>query len=162
MLFSNMNWNRSWVTTDLKTRLKWSFGEALTKWECIFPSSKPQSTDKGASWTIELFFNSKTIVFIQEPYTDVKNHRVLGFNMQLRNVYYHNKGMKTRTCIIATKNVSLILLPQHCDGDTATVLFTSTDEFILSSLSMQHSKDEHQNRFLNFSPEKKHFVTKLI
>lgn len=82
----------------------------------------------------------KTIVLIQEPYIDMHSHKVLGFNTQHCNVLLLNKGMKPRTCIVATKDVPITVLPQFCDGDTTTVLCTSTngecDEFILSSSYM--------------------------
>lgn len=48
--------------------------------------------------------------------------------------------MKTRTCIVATKNVPIILLPQYCDGDITSVLYTSMDgekdELVMSSAYM--------------------------
>lgn len=85
--------------------------------------------------------NQKLIVLIQEPYIDAHSYSVKGFNKQFCNVLYLNKGMKTRTCIIGTKNVSITLLPQFCDGDTTSILVnTGTDglneEFVMSSSYM--------------------------
>lgn len=83
----------------------------------------------------------KLIVLIQEPYIDVNNYKVKGFNTQYCNVQYLNKGMKTRTCIVATKNVSITILPQFCDGDNTSVLVNTgsdglNEEFIISSSYM--------------------------
>lgn len=89
----------------------------------------------------------KTIVLIQEPYIDV-----LGFNKQYCNVLYHNRGTKSRTCIVATKDVPITIQPQYCDGDITTVLCTSTDgtgdEFILSSGYMPSDTDEQRPGYL--------------
>lgn len=90
----------------------------------------------------------KTIVLIQEPYIDVHKYKVKGFNTQHCNVLYQNKGTKPRTCIVATKDVPITLLPQYCDGDTTTVICTSTDgtgdEFILSSSYMPGDTNERR------------------
>lgn len=90
----------------------------------------------------------KTIVLIQEPYIDVHKLKVLGFNTQYCNVLYQNNGTKPRTCIVATKDVPITLLPQYCDGDTTTVLCTSTDgkcdEFILSLAYMPSDTNERR------------------
>lgn len=90
----------------------------------------------------------KTIVLIQEPYIDVHTHKVLGFNTQHCNVLFLNKGTKPRTCIVATKDVPITVLPQFCDGDTTTVLCTSTDgnydEFVLSSSYMPGDTQERR------------------
>lgn len=69
--------------------------------------------------------NQKLIVLIQEPYIDIGNYKVKGFNTQLCNVLYLNKGMRTRTCIVATKNVSITILPQFCDGDNTAALINT-------------------------------------
>ena len=79
---------------------------------------------------------SKLIILVQEPY--IVNNEICGFDSQICNVFYSPKGEKPRTCIVATKNVSLTLLPQLCNGDTTSVILNTgkqgmNEELILSS-----------------------------
>ena len=59
---------------------------------------------------------SKLIILVQEPY--FFGNDSCGFDTQICNVFFSPKGEKPRACIVATKNVSLTLLPQLCNGDT--------------------------------------------
>jgi len=65
----------------------------------------------------------KLIVLIQEPW--INKNKIQGFNSQICNIFSLPKGKKTRSCIVATKNISVSLLPQFCDGDTTSVLLNT-------------------------------------
>lgn len=78
------------------------------------------------------------IVLIQEPYIDVNSYKVKGFNTQYCNVQYLNKGMKTRTCIVATKNVSITILPQFCDETIHQYWLTLVLMGLMKNLSYVH------------------------
>ena len=63
------------------------------------------------------------IVLIQEPW--IVNKKIQGFDNKLCNVFYLPKGNNPRTCIVSSKNITITLLPQFCDGDTTTVMFNT-------------------------------------
>lgn len=63
--------------------------------------------------------NQRLIVLIQEPY--IVNNDITGFDPQLCNIFPSPNGSKRRTCIVATKDVEITMLPQFCDGDLTSV-----------------------------------------
>lgn len=65
-------------------------------------------------------FKQKLVVLIQEPYF-VGNNR-MDFDLQKCNLFCLPKGDKARTCIAATKDIPITILPQFCNGDITTVL----------------------------------------
>lgn len=65
----------------------------------------------------------RLIVLIQEPH--IYDSKIQGFDLQACNIFYHANGSKPRACIVATKDVSITLLPQFCDGDTTSVVLNT-------------------------------------
>lgn len=89
--------------------------------------------------------NQRLIVLIQEPY--ISNNVVNGFDLQICNVFSSPNGLKQRTCIIATKDIDITLLPQLSDGDNTTVLVNTgsnghNEELVLSSVYMPYDANE--------------------
>lgn len=76
------------------------------------------------------------IILAQEPY--FINNEIQGFDKQLCTVFQFSNGNKVRSCIVASSNMSVTLLPQYCDGDTSSVLLNTgpngrNEEIVLCS-----------------------------
>lgn len=87
----------------------------------------------------------KLIVLAQEPY--IIGNKATGFDTQLCNVFYLSQNMKLRTCIVATEDVGITLLPQFCNGDITTVMVNTgttdhNEEFVLSSAYLPYDATE--------------------
>lgn len=65
----------------------------------------------------------KQIVLIQEPW--IVNKKINGFENVPCNVFYLNKGENPRSCIVTSKDITITLLPQFCDGDTTSVMLNT-------------------------------------
>lgn len=65
----------------------------------------------------------KTIFLIQEPW--IRNNKIQGLNLQKYNIFQSNCASKIRTCIVASKELSITLLPQYSNGDLTTTLLNT-------------------------------------
>lgn len=91
--------------------------------------------------------NQKTIFLIQEPYIDYNSNKIKGLQSQHYNLFHGQTLDKKRTCIVASRELAITLLPQYSDGDLTSVLLSTgkhgqNEEIILCSGYMPHEKSE--------------------
>lgn len=86
----------------------------------------------------------KIILLIQEPW--IRDNRIQGFDESIMNVFYQEKtNVRPRTCIVTSKNVNAVLLPQYSDGDTTSILVQAShdgaiEEIIFTSIYMPYEE----------------------
>lgn len=91
--------------------------------------------------------NQNLIALVQEPW--IKNNIIQGIDEKQFNLFYTKQaGTPPRACIITTKNVCAIQLPQLCTSDICTIKATITannasEELLLCSIYMPYDQNDH-------------------
>lgn len=100
------------------------------------------------------------VYLIQEPW--INRNVIHGFNENEIDLFYKKTNrQKPRTCIVASKELKAVLMPQHSSGDVTTILVNlskanSNEEVIFSSFYMPYEEqhnipDETARDAINFS-----------
>lgn len=85
------------------------------------------------------------IILIQEPW--INSNVVKGLDENKYNLYYNRHGNRPRACIVTTKGLKAVLMPQFSSDDSATILVNidqneTSEELIFSSVYMDYTRND--------------------